>query len=153
MFSDEIKIDMNFVCPRGVKKMLVQRARSVYWKKWAAKHPYEELKEGVWLGTSSSSLAKESEGGKDRKASQCGQEDLGRRLDTRETDRHWLVRCQPMSRLPDGGRHREAQALPLSGMARSKAGYSGMLQEVIAKGENVKERMEMAKRYGRAPSQ
>ena len=29
--------------------MLVQRARSVYWKKWAAKHPYEELKEGVWL--------------------------------------------------------------------------------------------------------
>ena len=25
------------------------RARSVYWKKWAAKHGYEELKEGAWL--------------------------------------------------------------------------------------------------------
>ena len=29
--------------------MLVQRARSVHWKKWAAKHEYEELKEGAWL--------------------------------------------------------------------------------------------------------
>ena len=29
--------------------MLVQRARSVYWKKWSAKHEYEELKEGAWL--------------------------------------------------------------------------------------------------------
>ena len=49
MFSDEIKIDMGLVCPKDVKKMLVQRARSVYWKKWAAKHEYEELKEGTWI--------------------------------------------------------------------------------------------------------
>ena len=28
--------------------MLVQKARSVYWKKWAAKHEQEELKEGAW---------------------------------------------------------------------------------------------------------
>ena len=57
-----------------------------------------------------------------------------------------------MSSLPDGGRHREAQSLPLSGMARSKAGHSGILQEVGAKGENVEERMEMAKRKSRASS-
>ena len=31
------------------KRMLVQRALSVYWKKWAAKHEYEESKEGLWL--------------------------------------------------------------------------------------------------------
>ena len=37
MFSDEMKIDMRFVRPKDVKKMLVQRARSVQWKKWAAK--------------------------------------------------------------------------------------------------------------------
>ena len=37
------------MCPNDVEKMLVQRARSVYWKKWAAKHEYEELKEGAWL--------------------------------------------------------------------------------------------------------
>ena len=36
--SDEIKLDMRFVCQKDVKKMLVQTARSVYWKKWAAKH-------------------------------------------------------------------------------------------------------------------
>ena len=38
MVSDEIKLDVRFVCQKDVKKMLVQRARSVYWKKWAAKH-------------------------------------------------------------------------------------------------------------------
>ena len=42
-------IVMRFVCPKDVKKMLLQRARSVYWKKWAAKHGYEKLKEGAWL--------------------------------------------------------------------------------------------------------
>ena len=31
------------------KKMLLQQARTVYWKKWAAKLEYEELKEGTWL--------------------------------------------------------------------------------------------------------
>ena len=58
-----------------------------------------------------------------------------------------------MSNLPDGGRHTEAQALALSGMARSKAGHSRILQKVGAKGEHVEERMEVAKRTGRAPSQ
>ena len=41
--------------------MLVQRARSVNWKKWAAKHEQEELKEGAWI----SSLANENERGLD----------------------------------------------------------------------------------------
>ena len=49
IFGNDIKIDMRFVCPKDVKKMLVQTARSVDWKKWAAKHEYEELKEGAWL--------------------------------------------------------------------------------------------------------
>ena len=40
---------MRYVCPKDVKKMLVQQARSVHWKKWAAKHEYEELNEGIWL--------------------------------------------------------------------------------------------------------
>ena len=29
--------------------MLEQQSRSVCWKKWAAKHDYAELKEGLWL--------------------------------------------------------------------------------------------------------
>ena len=40
---------MRFVCPKGAKKMLLQRARTVYWKPWTAKHEIEELKEGAWL--------------------------------------------------------------------------------------------------------
>ena len=40
---------MGHVCPKDVEKMLLKQARSAYWKKWAAKHEYEELKEGVWL--------------------------------------------------------------------------------------------------------
>ena len=35
--------------PKDVKKMLLKQARSAYWKKWAAKHKYEELKGGLWL--------------------------------------------------------------------------------------------------------
>ena len=49
VFSTDITIDMRHVCPKHVRKMLVQRARSVNWKKWAAKHEYEELKEGAWF--------------------------------------------------------------------------------------------------------
>ena len=49
IFGNDTKIDMRLVCPTDVKKMLVQTARSVYWKKWAAKHEYDELKEGAWL--------------------------------------------------------------------------------------------------------
>ena len=37
------------VCPQDVKKMLLKKARKIYWKKWAAKHECEELKERVWL--------------------------------------------------------------------------------------------------------
>ena len=40
---------MRHVCPQDVKKMLLQQARSTYWKKWTAKHEYEELKDGISL--------------------------------------------------------------------------------------------------------
>ena len=45
IISDETRVDMRIVRPRDILKMLVERARSVYWKKWAAKHEHEELKE------------------------------------------------------------------------------------------------------------
>ena len=45
IFDSDTKIDMTFVCLKDVKKVLVLTARSVYWKKWAAKHEYEDLKE------------------------------------------------------------------------------------------------------------
>ena len=40
---------MRHVCPKDVKKMLFKKARSAYWKKWAAKHEYEELEEDAWI--------------------------------------------------------------------------------------------------------
>ena len=49
IFEGDRSIDMRYVCPKVVKKMLLQQARKVCWKKWAAKHEYEELKEGIWL--------------------------------------------------------------------------------------------------------
>ena len=49
IFEGDTRIDMRYVCPKDVKKMLLQQARTVYWKKWAAKHEYEELNEGIWL--------------------------------------------------------------------------------------------------------
>ena len=44
-----VRVDMRHVCPKDVKKMLLGQARSTYWRKWAAKHENEELKEGIWL--------------------------------------------------------------------------------------------------------
>ena len=62
VFSDEIKIDMRYVRPRDGKKMLVQRARSVFWKKWAATHEQEELKEGAWIDPALVLLRKKAKG-------------------------------------------------------------------------------------------
>ena len=49
IFEGEIRVDMRYVCPKDVKNMLLQRAWTVHWKKWVAKHEIEELKEGSWL--------------------------------------------------------------------------------------------------------
>ena len=121
---------MKFVGPRDIKQMLVQRARLVYWKKRAGKHEYEELKEGVWLEPALALLRKK----------------------VRE---EWTVnvRCKSVSSLPHGGWHRKAQALPLFKMARNQAGDCGGVQKVVAKSENIEERVEVAKKYRRAPSQ
>ena len=42
-------MDVRYVCPKDVKNMLMKQAQSIYWRKWAAKHEYEELKQGIWL--------------------------------------------------------------------------------------------------------
>ena len=49
IFEGQVAVDMRYVCPKDAKKMLLKRARSTYWKKWAAKHEYAELKEGILL--------------------------------------------------------------------------------------------------------
>ena len=60
VFDGDRNIDMRYVCPKYVKKMLVRQARTVYWKKWAAKHEYEELKEGIRREAAMALLRKKS---------------------------------------------------------------------------------------------
>ena len=48
IFEGEIRVDMRYVCPKDDEKTL-QRARTVCWKKWAAMHEIEQMKEGAWL--------------------------------------------------------------------------------------------------------
>ena len=63
-----------------------------------------------------------------------------------------LVGCQSMSSLPDRGRHREAQALPLPGVVQSQTWHPRGLQEVGAKSKDIKEGVEVPERYGCASS-
>ena len=59
-FEGGTRVDMGYVCPKDVQKMLMQRARTVHWKKWAAKHHIEELKDGVWLEPALAMLRKKT---------------------------------------------------------------------------------------------
>ena len=47
---------------RGEEDVDTTDHESVYWKKWAAKHEYEELKEGIWLEPALALLRKKTEG-------------------------------------------------------------------------------------------
>ena len=69
---------MRYFCPKDVKKMLLQRARTVHWKKWTAKHGYEELKEGVWLEPALALLRKKTKRAWTEKASKSGIESASR---------------------------------------------------------------------------
>ena len=65
--------------------MLLQQARKVYWKKWAAKHEYEELKEGIWLEPALALMRKKTKKDWTEKKSKCFEEVMSGRI------RHWLV--------------------------------------------------------------
>ena len=93
IFEGDTRIDMRYVCPKDVKKMLLQQARTVYWKKWAAKHEYEELKEGIWLEPALALLRKKTKEDWTEKHRNVARNMVyGRRLGAEETLRHWLVR-------------------------------------------------------------
>ena len=63
IFEGYVRIDMRDACPKDVKMMLLQQVRSVYWKRWTAKHEFEELKEGIWLEFALALLRKKTKGG------------------------------------------------------------------------------------------
>ena len=49
LFEDGIIVDMKVACAQDVKKMLRRQAKEVVGKRWATKHEYEELTDGVWV--------------------------------------------------------------------------------------------------------
>ena len=65
IFEGQVRVDMRYVCPKDVKKTLWGQARSTYWRKWAAKHEYEEVKEGIWLEPALPLLRKKTKEGVD----------------------------------------------------------------------------------------
>ena len=144
---------MRFVCPRDVKKMLVQRARSVYWKKWAAKHEHEELKEGAWLEPAVALFRKKAKGVWIEKHRNVARKILlgGGWTPKRPFDMGWsdVSQCQACHMEQGTEKHRLYRCPEWHAVRRDILVH----QEVGAKGENVKERMEMAKRKSRASSQ
>ena len=61
IFEGDRSIDMRYVCSKDVKKMLLQPAREVYGKKWAANHECEERKESTWLELALALMRKETQ--------------------------------------------------------------------------------------------
>ena len=91
-FQGDRNVDLRDVCPKDVKKMQLQQARTVYWKKWAAKHDYEELKEGIWVEPALALLRKKTkEEWTEKHRNVARKLVLEGGLGAEETLRHWLV--------------------------------------------------------------
>ena len=120
IFGNDTKIGMRFVCPQDVKKMLVQRARSVYWMKWAAKNEYEELKEGAWLEPGLALLRKKvKENWTDKHRNVPGR--FSWKVDGRKKD-YWILtgRTSVIVKPARQRKERKTQAKPLPRMVRSQ---------------------------------
>ena len=48
LLEGQVAVDMSVVCPQDVKKIMLKQARMVHWKRWAAKHEWQEF-EGMSL--------------------------------------------------------------------------------------------------------
>ena len=107
-------------------------------EKWAAKHKYEELKEGVWLEPTLALLRrgiKEEWRDKHRNvARKLVMEGVW--VHKRLFDIGW---SNENKRQGCRRRHREAQALPLPMLERSQTSGSRSFQEVRVEGEDIRE--------------
>ena len=126
--------------------MRLQQARTVYWKRWAAKHEYEEPKEGIWLEPALALLRK-----KTKEEWTETHRNVARNLvleggwvQKKLNDIGWSdeSECQVCHKEEGAEKHRLYQK-----------GDSSGLQKVGAKSENFKERVEVAHRYFHASSQ
>ena len=137
IFEGDRNIDMRYVCPKDVKKMLLQQARTVYWKKWAAKHEYEELMAGIWLEPSLALLRKKTKEDWTEK-----HRNVARKL---VQDRGWVQQRlfdigwsdeKSLPNMSQGGRHRKAQA---SITAQNGTRSNGRFQRLSESGSKKRE--------------
>ena len=131
--------------------MLLKQARMVSWKKWAAKHECEELKEGVWLEPIQAVLrSKTNEAWTDKHRYVMRKLVVeGRWVQKRLYDTGWSDE-KKRQRLAHRRRHGEASAVPLSvtdGSQKPDPRGTGDMGE----GQNVEGGLEVAKRNRVAP--
>ena len=102
---------------------------------------YEELKEGIWLEPALALQRKKTKEG------------FWKEVGCRRNSSTLVGRMKENVKLVAKRRRRKAQAVPLPRIVRSRTGDSRVFQKVGAKSKNLKERVEVAKRYCDAPSQ
>ena len=66
LFEEQVAVDMIMVCPQDVGKMLLEQARMVHWKKWAAEERVRGVEGGSVAGTNPSYVAKNDQRGAGR---------------------------------------------------------------------------------------
>ena len=106
-------VDMRYVCPKDVKKMLLNQARTTYCKKWDTKHEDEELKEGIWLEPTLALLRRRTkEGWTDKHRFVARKLGLGS-MGAEKTVRCWMVGRKHVPRMPQRRGNAEAQTISL----------------------------------------
>ena len=111
----------------------VQRVRSVCWKKWAAKHEYEELKEGAWLEPGVALLRKKVKEHWTEKHRNVARQIFLEGGWTQKRLRYWMVGRKQVPRMSQRRGNGEARAIPLSRMARSQTGDPDAFRKVEQK--------------------
>ena len=93
IFEGEARVDMIYCLPKRREENARATGWSVYCKKWAAKHEYEELKEGIWLELALDLLRKKKTKEEWTEEQQGVAKKIvsGRRRSAQKTFRHWLV--------------------------------------------------------------
>ena len=133
--------------------MVLHQARAVCWKKWAAKHEYEELKESIWLEPALALLRKKTKGEWTEKHRNVARKLVleGGWVQKKLYDINWWDKsvCQACHKEEGTEKHRLYQS---PRMVPIQTGDPRCFQEVGAKSANFKRGVEMSKRCCHASS-
>ena len=134
-----VSTDVTCVCPRRREEdARVHRPGQSYWKRWAAKHEYEELKEGILVGAGSGLASQEDGGRLDGKTSTCcqGRYGFGRRTGPETTIRLWIGQMKASAKLVT---RRKAQKSTVFRMAQSSSRFDERFRSLSQSGSKRRE--------------